>query len=339
MLNYNQNLINHRQDYINSNQNYSHMYNHNDFSSNGYFYSENNIKHEPFVYNNIYYNNSYSNAQTNNYSESSSAESTASSASYASSPIQPNNYDQNMDYVSQNVNFFNATLSNDDLDLSDDMLDETTSIMDHSHPTVNRGGRKQVKVGTTKRNARERNRVRYINNCFEVLRERIPFELINEQKNRKLSKVETLKYATIYIRKLTSLLQQSEQKLNDNSENTERTDNNNNHQLSDNNNANQLVINNKILNKNSSNISFNNININIYNGNSSGNYFNDSKLSCNQNLGYNNQMMPLGLNNYTNNNTMIYNQNDTSSSKQLYFNCAQSMMPSLFATAHQNKWI
>ena len=57
-------------------------------------------------------------------------------------------------------------------------------------------------------------------------------------------------------------------------------------------------------------------------------------------MGYSNQhMMPFGLNNYSNNNTMSYNQNDTSSSKQLYFNCAQSMMPSLFATTTQNKWI
>lgn len=70
----------------------------------------------------------------------------------------------------------------------------------------NRGGRKQVKQGTTKRNARERNRVRFINNCFEILREHIPFELVDEKKNRKLSKVETLKYATEYIKQLGDLL-------------------------------------------------------------------------------------------------------------------------------------
>lgn len=77
----------------------------------------------------------------------------------------------------------------------------------------NRGGRKQVKQGTTKRNARERNRVRFINDCFEVLREHIPYEFVlDDQKsaaNRKLSKVETLKYATQYIKQLTELLEQS----------------------------------------------------------------------------------------------------------------------------------
>lgn len=87
----------------------------------------------------------------------------------------------------------------------------------------NRGGRKQVKPGTTKRNARERNRVKFINNCFEVLRERIPYELFVDENRpnanqRKLSKVETLKYASLYIRQLTELLQQTEnsqQALND----------------------------------------------------------------------------------------------------------------------------
>ncbi|RMZ98931.1 achaete-scute complex T4 [Brachionus plicatilis] len=78
----------------------------------------------------------------------------------------------------------------------------------------NRGGRKQVKQGTTKRNARERNRVKFINNCFEVLREHIPYELfVDENKpcgnQRKLSKVETLKYASLYIKQLTELLQQT----------------------------------------------------------------------------------------------------------------------------------
>lgn len=86
----------------------------------------------------------------------------------------------------------------------------------------NRGGRKQVKVGTTKRNARERNRVRYINYCFDILRQHIPmlsdecYDLDTDQTtsssicnaNRKLSKVETLKYATKYIKQLTLLLDQ-----------------------------------------------------------------------------------------------------------------------------------
>jgi hypothetical protein len=67
----------------------------------------------------------------------------------------------------------------------------------------NRGGRKQVKVGTTRRNARERNRVRHINTCFEILRQHIP----HEKHNKKLSKVDTLKSAMIYIENLRQLLQ------------------------------------------------------------------------------------------------------------------------------------
>ena len=67
----------------------------------------------------------------------------------------------------------------------------------------NRGGRKQIKVGTTRRNARERNRVRHINNCFEILRQHIP----HEKHNKKLSKVDTLKSAMMYIENLRQLLQ------------------------------------------------------------------------------------------------------------------------------------
>jgi hypothetical protein len=69
----------------------------------------------------------------------------------------------------------------------------------------NRGGRKQIKIGTTRRNARERNRVRHINTCFEILREHIP----HEKHNKKLSKVDTLKSAMIYIENLRQLLQSS----------------------------------------------------------------------------------------------------------------------------------
>ena len=67
----------------------------------------------------------------------------------------------------------------------------------------NRGGRKQIKVGTTRRNARERNRVQHINDCFEVLRQHIP----HEKHNKKLSKVDTLKSAMSYIENLYQLLQ------------------------------------------------------------------------------------------------------------------------------------
>lgn len=75
----------------------------------------------------------------------------------------------------------------------------------------NRGGRKQMKVGTTRRNARERNRVRHINDCFEILRQHIP----HEKHNKKLSKVDTLKSAMIYIENLYRLLHSTNNFLTD----------------------------------------------------------------------------------------------------------------------------
>jgi hypothetical protein len=130
---------------------------------------------------------------SNHYSESSDALSNQSSPAHSSG----------------NPHEYQACTYYGDVDMTEEPLNDSTNCA----PAVNRGGRKQIKVGTTKRNARERNRVRYINNCFEVLREHIPFEIVDEthdDKNRKLSKVETLRYAAIYIQQLSELLQSTE---------------------------------------------------------------------------------------------------------------------------------
>jgi hypothetical protein len=123
--------------------------------------------------------------------------------------------------MSHNTNLYNTMSSygfKEDMDMSDDRLNDSLlgihNMDTFARPPVNRGGRKQVKVGTTKRNTRERNRVRYINNCFEVLREHIPADMIETDKNQKLSKVETLKYATIYIQRLAELLENDKSKGN-----------------------------------------------------------------------------------------------------------------------------
>jgi len=135
--------------------------------------------------------------------------------------------------------------------------------------SVNKGGRKQVKVGTNKRNARERNRVRFINDCFEVLREHIPYELVNDSKNRKLSKVETLKYATIYIKRLTELLQHSDEDLafvnqaNDSNQYKESQRSQNSNKITNITNNQQFYSTYSEQTTNQS-IYFNNININIY---------------------------------------------------------------------------
>ncbi|XP_063530832.1 achaete-scute complex protein T4-like [Cydia strobilella] len=74
--------------------------------------------------------------------------------------------------------------------------------------------RSPTPLAVARRNARERNRVRQVNDGFAALRRHIPeevaaeFENVNSNRgpNKKLSKVETLRMAVEYIRNLESLL-------------------------------------------------------------------------------------------------------------------------------------
>ncbi|RWS14262.1 hypothetical protein B4U79_11104 [Dinothrombium tinctorium] len=61
-------------------------------------------------------------------------------------------------------------------------------------------------IAVARRNERERNRVKMVNLGFATLRQHIP----NGAKNKKMSKVETLRSAVEYISELQSLLQQFE---------------------------------------------------------------------------------------------------------------------------------
>ncbi len=62
-----------------------------------------------------------------------------------------------------------------------------------------------------RRNARERNRVRYLNMTFEVLRQHLPFaDTTPKSKNKKMSKVDTLRGAIDYIRDLQNMLEDSD---------------------------------------------------------------------------------------------------------------------------------
>ncbi|KAL9883067.1 lethal of scute [Glossina fuscipes fuscipes] len=67
-----------------------------------------------------------------------------------------------------------------------------------------------------RRNARERNRVKQVNNGFANLRQRIPQSIINALSHggrgasKKLSKVDTLRIAVEYIRSLQNLLESSQ---------------------------------------------------------------------------------------------------------------------------------
>lgn len=74
----------------------------------------------------------------------------------------------------------------------------------------------QQTVSVVRRNARERNRVKQVNNGFANLRQHIPPKVINSMMNgnrgvnKKLSKVDTLRLAVEYIKSLQQLLEESE---------------------------------------------------------------------------------------------------------------------------------
>ncbi|XP_065349580.1 achaete-scute complex protein T3-like [Cloeon dipterum] len=60
-------------------------------------------------------------------------------------------------------------------------------------------------ISVARRNARERNRVKQVNNGFSNLRQHIPFTA----RNKKMSKVETLKCAVDYIRNMQLMLKEN----------------------------------------------------------------------------------------------------------------------------------
>uniref|UniRef100_A0A336KPN9 CSON013448 protein n=1 Tax=Culicoides sonorensis TaxID=179676 RepID=A0A336KPN9_CULSO len=76
-------------------------------------------------------------------------------------------------------------------------------------------------ASVVRRNARERNRVKQVNNGFANLRQHIPLKVISSLSgtngrgaSKKLSKVDTLKLAVEYIKSLQSLLEECENKKN-----------------------------------------------------------------------------------------------------------------------------
>ncbi|KAF2359902.1 Myc-type basic helix-loop-helix (bHLH) domain, partial [Trinorchestia longiramus] len=77
-------------------------------------------------------------------------------------------------------------------------------VQDGKCKRQNTGGNKSQLSSMGRRNARERNRVKQVNNSFVTLRQHIP----GAAKAKKISKVETLKQATDYIRNLQRLLEE-----------------------------------------------------------------------------------------------------------------------------------
>lgn len=72
-------------------------------------------------------------------------------------------------------------------------------------------------VAVARRNARERNRVKQVNNGFATLRQHIPISGndTDNGRSKKLSKVETLRLAVDYIRRLEDLLSISSENVGD----------------------------------------------------------------------------------------------------------------------------
>ncbi len=70
------------------------------------------------------------------------------------------------------------------------------------HPTLGYAIAPPQPAKVARRNARERNRVKQVNNGFEMLREHIP----GCEQDKKMSKVDTLRHAVEYIRNLQKML-------------------------------------------------------------------------------------------------------------------------------------
>ena len=102
--------------------------------------------------------------------------------------------------------------ADDNLNTKNTPVRQTTT--NHSEPPLSAWKAKQLKLSTAgviKRrrdaNARERKRMNGLNEAFERLREHVPG--VTNQTNKKLSKMDTLQMANIYIRQLADLLNKS----------------------------------------------------------------------------------------------------------------------------------
>lgn len=74
------------------------------------------------------------------------------------------------------------------------------------HPSLGYAIPPPIPPKVARRNARERNRVKQVNNGFDVLRSHIP----TAAKNKKMSKVDTLRHAVDYIRNLKKMLKEQD---------------------------------------------------------------------------------------------------------------------------------
>lgn len=77
------------------------------------------------------------------------------------------------------------------------------------HPTLGYAVTPPVPQKVARRNARERNRVKQVNCGFEMLRAHIP----SAAKQKKMSKVDTLRHAVEYIQNLQSMLNEKQNNL------------------------------------------------------------------------------------------------------------------------------
>lgn len=110
-----------------------------------------------------------------------------------------------------------ALSAKDDLNTANDCVTSSTIVNRNSsmrcrkkivfHPTLGYAIPAPQPAKVARRNARERNRVKQVNSGFEILRTHIP----SAAKQKKMSKVETLRHAVEYIQCLQQMLVEQEQ--------------------------------------------------------------------------------------------------------------------------------
>ena len=113
--------------------------------------------------------------------------------------------------TSEDTEQYNDDTNHNDADDNTKNTPVRQTTTNHSEPPLSAWKAKQLKLSTAgviKRrrdaNARERKRMNGLNEAFERLREHVPG--VTNQTNKKLSKMDTLQMANIYIRQLADLL-------------------------------------------------------------------------------------------------------------------------------------
>ena len=205
---------------------------------NNYYYSYNNTEHQDYNKENVFnmsfqqsYNNKYivthntldmySDTQYSVHDTHSEHDMYSEHDAHHEHDAEYHAYNDMSDTNDSGVTSEDTEQYNDDTnhnDADDNLNTKNTPVRqtttNHSEPPLSAWKAKQLKLSTAgviKRrrdaNARERKRMNGLNEAFERLREHVPG--VTNQTNKKLSKMDTLQMANIYIRQLADLLNKS----------------------------------------------------------------------------------------------------------------------------------